>query len=239
MTATTLKERGIIFSAEMVRAILDGRKTQTRRLVKPQPYYSRSNPPSFSDTEPGDLFICPDLFPTSENRGWVITRCENHGTYHSMGQQEFGQKHCPYGPVGRRLWVREAWGYVGGDEYIYMQERGAVRYHSDFIGNESVPGGRWRSPIHMPRFASRMTLEVTGIRCERVQDISETDADAEGTTSHYYCEEPTATRDGVHRCQPIEAYRRVWESLHTTPGTRWEDNPWVWVIDFKKLEASQ
>lgn len=222
MAINKITERGIIFSAEMVRAILDRRKTMTRRLVKNPEYYGCPT---------GD---CP------HQTQWACNEAMN-----SLSVLQ----DCPYGPVGRRLWVREKFafsvfdpegGSVDDDPDNYTPVYAADPPQGDWTdGDGKRIGAPWRSPIHMPRWASRIDLEVTAIRCEPVQDISECDADAEGTTNHYACEEPTATREGVHRCLPVEDYMHKWNQLHAAPGTRWEDNPWVWAITFKKVEAGK
>lgn len=143
---------------------------------------------------------------------------------------------CPYGQPGDELWVKETWSYFGGDEYLYQQLRESVCYRADHNGTDSIPGGRWRSSMFMPRWASRITLRIESVRVERLQDITERDADAEGTTSHYPCEEPTAHREGVHRCTPTEDFRRSWDSINgKRPGCAWKDNPWVWVIEFRRI----
>lgn len=208
-----MKERPILFSGAMVRAILDGRKTQTRRVVKPQPF-------------------------------------EMHKFEHAIracwSEREapcFEPVLCPYGQVGDRLWVRET----------YMCEElkngsDGIRFRADnaFILIENTQAAdawllrpetkwdRWLPSIFMPRWASRITLEITGIKVERVQEISAQDADAEGTTSHYHCTEPTHLVDGTHRCDPIGDYRRIWDSINRKKYP-WASNPWVWVIEFKQL----
>ena len=146
------KERPIIFSGPMIRAILEGRKTQTRRIVKPN--------------------------------------CLS--------------KLSPYGRTGDRLWVRETWGHnPEGPGYVYRSD-------GDF--DMKFHGDRWRPSIHMPRWASRITLEVTGVRVERLQDINEEDALAEGVE---------------------HAFRSLWESING-PGS-WDANPWVWVVEFRRV----
>jgi len=88
--------------------------------------------------------------------------------------------------------------------------------------------------IHMPRWASRITLEIVSVRVQRVQEISEHDADCEGTTDHCMCEPPTVDCDGQQRCQPILDFQRVWDSINAAHGFAWDANPWVWVIEFKR-----
>ncbi len=163
----------------MVRAILEGRKTQTRRIVK-----SRYK----------------DRF------GW--------GTAQPLilGDEEcFNSRYkCPYGKPGDRLWVRETW-CPDVEPYTF-------RYKAD--GDE--PLERWRPSIHIPRWASRITLEVVSVRVERLQNISEDDALAEGIT---LVERGTS---------PVDQFNKLWESING-PGS-WEANPWVWVVEFKRIE---
>lgn len=175
-----MKERPILFSAPMVRALLDGRKTQTRRVVKPQPTATREE--AIRTYGKGGTFILEAGF--------------------------FGVR-CPYGQLGDRLWVRETWGACAGSPV----------YRAD--DNATCPdGGRWKPSIHMPRWASRITLEVTGVRVERLQDISEEDAIAEGVPEQ--------------RGDPW-AFQCLWDSIN---GARercsWAANPWVWAITFSR-----
>ena len=183
-----MKERPIIFSGPMVRAILDGRKTQTRRAVKPQPLWVAS---------PGVPFKTMDADPK-------------------------GTINCPYGQPGDRLWVRES-------HYMILQTHdggaGAVEYRADYC-DELASGIRWRPSIHMPRSASRITLEVVSVRVERLDEISEEDAKAEGYKSQSIMENPDAGRLW---------FRDLWESING-PGS-WAKNPFVWVVEFKRVEG--
>jgi hypothetical protein len=243
-----MKERPILFSGPMVRALLDGSKTQTRRVMKKQPYISRTNPPHFSDVEVGDLFICPDYCPTTPVRGSVIVECESIGTYHCMGQKTFAEKHSPYGVPGDRLWVRETFLYVGpgsgSDLPSYREERANPENHKAancwFRASRPDETLVWTPSIHMPRWASRITLEITGVRVERLQEISEVDAAAEGVESlrnegeywkHYL--ESTASCDALICLSARESFRTLWDSL-AAPGVDWQANPWVWVVEFKR-----
>lgn len=201
-----MKERPILFSAPMVRALLDGTKTQTRRVVKPQPFAITSDGVPFVQTADDEKF---------GRLGKVIV--------------------CPYGQPGDRLWVREAWAPLTIGH----------AYSADPIWNSS-PSGRWHPSIHMPRVASRILLEVTGVRVERLQDISEADAAAEGLVvragaaafnasglPEYGLPEwadgtPGETRWNV---SAVQAYRSIWTEIKG-PGN-WDANPWVWVVEFK------
>lgn len=199
------RERPILFSGPMVRALLDGRKTQTRRVVKPQP-------------------VKDGHFWTLFGAGWSGTYCPAVPG-HSLAVRG------PYGGPGDRLWVREAFD-VG-----MTSSRQWVRYRADDsvapIGDEhrealldnwdNHPSPRWRPSIHMPRWASRLTLELTGVRVERVQDISEADAIAEG------CSGIGGT--GYDECEsPRDEYRRLWSDINGPAS--WDANPWVWVLKF-------
>lgn len=195
-----MKERPILFNADMVRAILDGRKTQTRRVVK------------------ADFDIigeCDDgsLWPWRED-------CENGGDIWYP---------CPYGQPGDRLWVRETWAMSGHQRVEY---RAAPADGSDFRCVD-----RWRPSIHMPRWASRITLEITAVRVERLQDISEEDAKAEGVWK--YGDEDcwkiyTKTTSFGTSC-PRRSFESLWQSINGPDS--WNANPWVWVIEFKRVEA--
>jgi len=198
-----VRERPIIMHAESVRAILAGRKTQTRRVVTPQP-----------------------VGLTSPWRGANL----------SVG----GRDHrCPYGAPGERLWCRETWMC---DEYGRRhQSAGMVHYRADA---ESM--GAWRSPLFMPRWASRLTLEVVDVRVERVWDITPLDAYAEGCG----CDECVVCNgtgdydgaacgecDGEGRIRERANYRRLWDALNAKRGYPWASGPWVWVVEFRRVES--
>ena len=198
-----MKERPILFSAPMVRALLDGSKTQTRRVVKPKPSFfgSMTNPTQPFKTLDAGLH-CPIL--------------------------------CPYGQPGDRLWVREAFDFIpaGGPdtpqscEIVYWATGGhetrcaPIDYNPMIYGHEKV-----RPSIHMPRWASRITLEVTGVRVERLQDISRGDAMGEG------CPFPNMAQGD----DPRQWYADLWRQINGPDS--WDLNPWVWVVEFKKVTA--
>ncbi len=175
-----MKERPILFSAPMVRAILDGSKTQTRRVVKLQ----TPKAASISD-------FCVD--------GIRVGR-------------------CPYGQPGDRLWVREAW--ADCDKL--------VRYYAT---DDVHPLRKKRPSIHMPRWASRITLEVTGVRVERLQDISFSDARAEGIVVQPDGGWGLADSTHYHFTDPRVSYWSLWEAING-PGSV-DANPWVWVVEYK------
>ena len=207
-----MKERPILFSSPMVRAILDGRKTQTRRVVKPQPE-------SGHDGEP--------YWHVGGYRAWQF-----RGIADPLRMGTNNPLVCPYGQPGDRLWVRETMdvSYQGSAYYAAdgaqigdRDELGDLceRYGHPYFFNElkGIPS------IHMPRWASRITLEVTGVRVERLQDISEKDSKAEGALKQRLddLEPPTHWR----------GFKGVWESING-PGS-WDANPWVWVVEFRRL----
>jgi len=214
-----MKERPIIFSAPMVRAILAGAKTQTRRVVKPAGWDPAS-------AEYGKARI--GVHPNAPKMG--LQAYFHHlesDTWHGVG--------CPYGKHGDRLWVREAWDFIAEGDPGTPSCAG-IRYWADAGYQLRTPPStynpllyrewRVRPPIHMPRWASRITLEVTGVRVERLQKISEADAIAEGVTAGKY--------RGLERAV-ARTYSDLWEQMHG-PNS-WAANPWVWVVEFKRLPA--
>lgn len=193
-----MKERPIIFQGEMVRAILDGRKTQTRRPIKPQP-------------ENGH-YIDHCHWNKSGWAFWKNGGCTCVGT------------HSPPAFEGDRLWVRETFGEdYCGDFFSTPKgsgQKAQIVYRAD--GHDmSECGTGWRPSIHMPREASRITLEVTEVRVERVQDISEEDARAEGPL----------LSDKIINCTYRDAFMGLWDSIYQD----WVCNRWVWVVRFKVL----
>lgn len=219
--ATAIKERPILFSAPMVRALLDGSKTQTRRLVKPHP----GN---------GWAFETPPVL------GRITSTHSKKGKFGAFIRRGLGTDFpeadlipCPHGQPGDRLWVRETWcrEFEGGFNYRADDAPGEKAEFVDANG-EPLKGTRWKPSIHMPRAASRITLEITGVRVERLQDISENDAIAEGVSE-------TGALILGNKAQdvsgPIAEYAVLWESING-PGS-WDANPWVWVVEFRRLEG--
>lgn len=229
-----MKEIGIPFSAPMVRAILDGRKTQTRRIVKPQPKIAYWQDPFFMSPKNGrSRFrpVAPD-WPDSED----------------------DDIYCPYGQPGRRLWVREAFALPKEFDHLPPSEcPHNLRFYREACPD--VPGarnpriGKWRPGMFMPRCHSRIDLEVTEIRVERLQAISESDCLAEGIQKQNvivdcHCAGGTHTEVSEDRyfcdgCDEqgfkfaADAYAHLWESING-PGS-WDANPFVWVIAFKVI----
>jgi hypothetical protein len=206
------KERGIICSAQQVRAILAGTKTQDRRIVKPQPTFIESSgrwrwPLSKRHDNGGK---CPAVY-TASREWWEYVPCEAY----------------PYGQPGDRLLVRETWAWDDEDgARFYRADVGSGNEADDWERNriDGAPRYRWRPSIHMPRWASRITLEITAVRVQRLQDIGHADAIAEGITG-----------EELFRAQgyaPL-AYRRLWESINCHDS--WEQNPFVWVLSFRRL----
>lgn len=212
-----MKERGMIFNGEMVRAILEGRKTQTRR-----PFNWRCQPAmEMAERDDGSLW------PWAED-------CERGGDIWFA---------CPFGEVGDRVWVRETWQAIHDDvdEFGHVEERTYApsipkekdRYwhtvYAEHFGDESREdrGFPWRPAIHMPRWASRITLEITDVRVERLRGLSEEDAKSEGII-------PSA--GGVLPGWEYRInFRDLWMDIYGTDN--WEANPWVWVIEFKRVEG--
>lgn len=210
-----MREKPILFSVPMIRAILAGGKTMTRRVVKPQPDFG--------------MFQCDP-----PNDDWWMT----HGPLYGREPEAVdGEKdvRCPYGKPGDRLWVRETWAanaFLNNRRPSELQ--GETIYYRATYDNDSH--FVWRPSIHMPRWASRLTLEITDIRVERIQDISHEDALAEGCTGYnWVASSPYIS--GPHTDDgelPVEEYERLWESLHGSGS--WAKNEWVWVISFKRID---
>ncbi|WP_130958659.1 hypothetical protein [Klebsiella pneumoniae] len=203
-----MKERGMIFNGEMVRAILDGRKTQTRRIMKPQP-------------EPcprGGHWWPSNVFKT-------MLHVEEEMQNGKGGWGGLVGDACPFGDVGDRIWVRETWAEAGASAPDLKLYRANYPEHVPSI-YENVPPAeeiRWTPSIHMPRWASRILLEITGVRVERLRSMSQDDARAEGV---------------IAASGPMEAglaFRELWDSIYGEES--WKANPWVWVIEFKRVEG--
>ncbi|WP_312996440.1 hypothetical protein [Leclercia sp.] len=205
-----MTERGMIFNAEMVRAILDGRKTQTRRLLKD------ATGPSLS------VDIAEDS-PGVAELSWLY----GDGPGHEVNER-IKLIHCPYGKPGDRIWVRETFGDCG------------VRlvYRADTDDGAKCKVKRWTPSIHMPRWASRILLEITDVRVERLNDISEEDARAEGIVDGgcLNCGEPEPCGCVNPEPDATDAFAYLWQSIYGQEN--WNANPWVWVIEFKRIEGA-
>lgn len=219
-----MKERPIIFTAENVSAILDGHKTQTRRVIKPQPV-------PYAGGWRQNVGTCN----TAESR-WM----PKHGPYPLMASC------CPYGQPGDQLWVRQTWWHERGTDFENAAFEDGTLISKGRDGRQVFKIPNWkpedskhwhkRSSIHMPKWASRINLKVTAVRVEQLQNISEEDAQKEGIL------EPSP----VHGkwCYPHKgrqghwSYRKpfadLWNSINKNRGFPWNKNPWVWAIEFKR-----
>lgn len=208
-----MKERPILFSAPMVRAILDGTKKQTRRVVKQLVIQDDRFLGGFKLIGPGgvETAICGPLVSFQS----------------------------PYGSPGDRLWVRENFCPIYPQDPTYNSGRpieydyAATYTHGDRLGDSIGIKKVWKPSIHMPRAASRITLEITGVRVERLQDISEADALAEGTPADLLPMD--VSRMPYPSSIEVGRYAALWESINGPDS--WAANPWVWVVDFKRLEG--
>lgn len=210
------RERPILFSAPMVRAILAGTKTQTRRALRKQ----------FAP----DAVVAEVAATTPE--GWQMSG--HSGLWWDDADACIDDAiRCPYGQPGDRLWVRETFMHEPAD---YCWEASvsipcrpaSTVYRADFP--ESQPGEGWTPSIHMPRSLSRITLEVTGIRVERLQDISEADAIAEGVDEW---SRGALSPDGHRGLDPRDKFECLWSGINGRGS--WDANPWVWCVEFRRL----
>ncbi|HEL3132724.1 TPA: morphogenetic protein [Klebsiella pneumoniae] len=215
-----MKERGMIFNAEMVRAILDGRKTQTRRPVK---------------------------FPVHDkNLG-----CELAGNELAGELSAGNYLNSTFGKPGDRIWVRETWqaihdycdenGHVDERRYARSIPRNRGNYwhpvYEEAWGNESREDREfpWRPSIHMPRWASRILLEITDVRVERLNAISQEDAQAEGMELAGWRPTYSDPDSGGEVMTPYDNFAELWSSIYGDES--WKANPWVWVISFGRVEG--
>lgn len=216
-----MKDHPIPFTGAMVRAVRDGTKFQTRRIVK----LPRMNPL-------GKWEVMPWGGPNGGRTRDGQTVPFQNVIGHSRTGEIIG---CPYGQPGDGLWVREAWRTVEAADKIPPRDLGAASRLWFEADAPHQPGyGKYRPGMFMPRWASRITLEVTGARVERLQDISEADAIAEGiekTVNGFWSMYGHAGVDGTY--SPRASYRALWEQINGEGA--WALNPWVWVIEFKRL----
>lgn len=234
-----MTERGMIFNGEMVRAILDGRKTQTRRPIK----WKQTRFTEIGEREDGSKW------PWSEDAEHA---CD---FWHP----------CPFGAVGDRIWVRETWATLGNEDGCCIDwegnlckgdERSAARIYRASCeqrpgdcGLWSIPDdaywkphtkehkfeGTWRPSIHMPRWASRILLEITDVRVERLNAISQEDAQAEGMELTGWRPTYSDPDSGGEVMTPYDNFAELWSSIYGDES--WKANPWVWVISFKRVEG--
>lgn len=221
-TAAPVKERPILFTGAMVRAILAGTKTQTRRLVKP---VGRDGGFVVYDNETLDAWP----YRSDDGESCYHTTWTKDGRYclHETPIE------CPHGAAGDRLWVRETFSesepcFLGG------KAQPTVWYRAN-NNRPTWAERRWRPSIFMRRPLSRLLLEVTDVRVQRLQDISEADAKAEGIEyvddgrGHY----GVRGVDGTHGWTAAESYGRLWESINGAGS--WDRNPWVWAVNFRRV----
>ena len=195
-----MKERPILFGNPMIRAILEGRKSQTRRVVKPQP---------------DDCMV---------QQGAVYRHPRNIGRY--IGNTE--RAPCPYGVPGDRLWVRETWRQDPGERGVDYRANGKPAS----INHDEYARWTWRPSIHMPRAVSRITLEIVDVRVERLQEIKEDDAKAEGCS-------PLVESDGSVTCgRRKTVFRELWDSINAKRAP-WASNPFVWVLEFRMTKDAK
>lgn len=204
-------EKPILFSTEMVRAILEDRKTKTRRVVKPQPDHRHRE----IEFENGILKEYSRI-----SGCWNVAR----------------ETKCPYGEPGTILWVRETWADLRGmgfgnnpetDKPWNFAFKADIKPGSDSDRARIDYGVKWRPSIHMPRVAARLFLKVKSVRVERLQDLSEADALAEGVKAY-----------GPNNCSGTSAriaFAELWDSLNEKRGFGWEVNYWVWIVEFERL----
>lgn len=232
--SVAVKEKPILFSGPMVRAILDGRKTMTRRVVKPQP---------------------ESMYEQYKNQG---TRTELwFGDNRPLYQESFAQQYSPY-QVGMQLWVRETFRETTSDRgtgiIVYRADDSCLTVLCDNSG-EGDPVGTWktnghyfcetpwRPSIFMPRWASRITLEITKVRVERLQEIGAKDILSEGAVDRpHNCEYlgkcPVSAFDGCVYPDLISLWAAGWDGINKKRGFSFESNPFVWCISFRKIEGT-
>lgn len=218
-----MRERPIPFSTPMVRAILAGTKTQTRRVLREQPMLDRM----------------PHCMTSPDDRGWV--RNDDGITWRYDGLKDgrqlpyCGPYKCPYGDVGDRLWVREAWKThsLFNDLPPRDLSKGSRIFY--LAGGYSPDAARYRHARFMPRWASRTLLEVEAVRVERLQAISEADAIAEGLRFRPALDAWSAGDDNWPTfTDPRRSYAGLWDAINGVNA--WNANPWVWVVSFRRLQ---
>lgn len=218
-----MKERPILFSAPMVRAILDGRKTQTRRIINHQPPHGCLEIKEQPDTDP---YI-----------GCVVSG--SSGIWEDVHSMDYRVR-CPYGKPGDRLWVKETWftaENLDGTKPTELQDDVRINYAADLRGEEVILG-RLRPSLFMRRWMSRITLEIVSVSVARVQSISEGDAKAEGADREFEAsaadfllnEKWDHEKASTHKL----GYKHLWESINGAGS--WAANPWVWVVEFRRIE---
>lgn len=216
-----MKERPILFSSPMVLAILDGRKTQTRRVIR--------------DAH-GQFWDHAGYRPTLDGNGrvyFIDTDTEQRAPYGDYAYRPL----CAYGVPSDRLWVRETWSHDAPDletcRASHEDAMPGIGHGPYYRATEVSPDTlKWRPSIFMPRWASRITLEVTEVRVQRLQQISEDDARAEGVKPFPLDPDGDCWTDGKH----VTAYQHLWGEINGWDGPKsWASNPWVWCVSFRRV----
>ncbi len=224
-TSTTTKERGWPAHAHEVCAILDGRQTQFRRPMKPQP-------PQGTNT----------VAWNTSNEAFVPWNWNGNVGSYAGGSRTGKPITCPFGKPGDRLWVRETWGEMqwvnlisGGPLSTAIEYRAGPHAFGRDEPHGWTEGSKWKPSIHMKRKDSRINLEVTGVRVERVQEISAVEAYVEG------CLAPLSAHVvglmlGEDDHTPIKQFTELWDSINAKRGFGWDKNPWTWVTSFERIK---
>lgn len=227
----TPKERPILFSGPMVQAILAGRKTQTRRVMRMQPTWDPLR----------------EVWTYEDRRG--VSRWSGPTGPAACALHHGLLPSCPYGQPGDRLWVKETWGlHRYGDFTCWQRDSIRGRTEDDlrcswevaYRADAETVYDHWRPSIHMPRWASRILLEVTEVRVQRLTDINEEDARAEGIHRISHGREGDCYHHERAEAHPKnwlyadDAFRALWDSINAKRGHAWETNPWVWAVSFRR-----
>lgn len=217
-----MKERPIIMSADMVKAILDGSKTMSRRVIKLEDYHRN---------------VWDYCIPHNDKSARLLGEPYLKVPYDAITDNAGTRITCPYGQVGDRLWVRETWQVIGDTE----EDDYSILYKAD--NNYPIDRGvKWCSPLFMPRWASRITLEITGVRAERLWDITEEDAIKEGCQLIARTIQPFELKPSPRFTAPERPFTHrdhfigLWDSLNAKRGYGWKTNPWVWGISFTRIK---
>lgn len=257
MPSIAAKERPILFSSPMVRALLAGRKTQTRRIIKPQPKIGDDGATLF----PWASFWPNGTVHTWDRDGnggqnWDANEFPNEDRYSAALRRTAYTNPCRYGKVGNRLWVREtfcrptmgdclnrdspAWSH----DVEYAADCGRMRHVNMQGFTTSLSDFRWRPSIHMPKWASRIALEITDVRVQQVRSISHLDAmaegivecdippDEEGPLRVGYMPHPDDGKSGLD-VSPIHTFQRLWKAIYGDGS--WQRNDWIWAITYKRV----
>lgn len=203
-------ERPILFSGPMVRAILASTKSQTRRAFSPR---------------------MEKLMRAAAAMG-EVSHFLDEGSM-QPNDLDYVRSFCPYGQPGDRLWVRETWCRQWDDERGFLDECWYRASDPDVVSVDAMEKSPWKPSIHMPRWASRITLDIKAVRIERLQDISDQDAAAEGVATWA----PGALSPDSLNADPSDQFRWLWCSINGPDS--WDANPWVWVVEFERAKATE